>query len=102
MSVSESLAAEDAYSRRQQPREPQPTDTTFVSLRHDNWTFEALGYARGRSDGEDVPVAGASRWVNPPLAFARAYANQRENGQHAPDLRSAYDRWQDSTGISVL
>lgn len=80
--------------------ELQPTDTTFVSHDHIETMREALGYARGSSDASGIAVAGTARWISPALAFARAYADARL-ADRAPDIRSAYEAWQDSGGQSV-
>lgn len=81
-------------------QEKQAADTTFISHDHDKAAFEALGYARGSADASGIPTAGGKRWVNAPLAFARAYADYRLQG-YAHDIRTAYENWQRSDGRAV-
>jgi hypothetical protein len=79
----------------------QAADTTFVSHSHEESLREALGYARGTWDASGIPPAGGDRWVNPALAFARAWADSWESGDYAQALREAYATWQDSGGHTV-
>lgn len=79
----------------------QPTDTTFISDHHEAMTNQALGYAWGMQDASGNATAGGDRWIQPALAFARAFADARESRGNAPNVQDAYETWQASEGRAV-